>query len=180
VKAEERQKFLIVLTIVVVGLVVGERFIYEPLANWWKARSDKIASLRELVKNGKALTQTQREQGIRSRWDEMRTNTLPINTSLADQEVQEALNRWKRDSGVSINGLTPQWKNDTEDYMTLNCRVEASGDLAMLSRFLYEIEKDPMALKLDSVELGAQDKTGQQLQLGLQISGLVLIPTKKP
>lgn len=176
-KPEERQKFLIVLTIAVAGLFVGERFVYEPLANWWQARSEKISQLRELVKNGKMLTQ--RAQGIRSHWEQMRTNTLPNNTSLAHQEVQEALNRWKRDSGVSINGLTPQWKNDTEEYMTLNCRVEASGDLGTLSRLLYEIEKDPTALKLDSVELSAHDNTGQQLQLGLQISGLVLTPSKK-
>ena len=32
-----------------------------------------------------------------------------------------------------------------------------------------------MALKLDSVELAAHDNTGQQLTLGLQISGLALL-----
>jgi hypothetical protein len=60
--------------------------------------------------------------------------------------------------------------------MTLDCRVEASGDLGTLSRFVYDIEKDPMALKLESVELSTRDDTGQQLTLGLQISGLVLTP----
>jgi hypothetical protein len=33
-----------------------------------------------------------------------------------------------------------------------------------------------MALKLELVELGARDKEGQQLSLGLQLSGLVLNP----
>jgi len=41
-------------------------------------------------------------------------------------------------------------------------------------RFLYSIERSPMALKLELVELGARDKEGQQLSLGLQFSGLVL------
>ena len=45
---------------------------------------------------------------------------------------------------------------------------------ARLSRFLYSVERDPMALKLELVELGARDKDGQQLSLGLQLSGLVL------
>ena len=58
---------------------------------------------------------------------------------------------------------------------TLNCRLEASGDLGTLSRFVYDLEKDPMALKLESVELSAHDNTGQQLTLDLQISGLVLV-----
>lgn len=176
-KAEERQKFLIILTIVVAGLFIGERFVYGPLANWWKTRSETISQLRALVKNGDMLTGN--EKNIRSHWDSNRTNTLTNNTSMADEVMLKAVDRWSRDSGVSINGITPQWKSDAEDYMTLNCRVEASGDLGMLSRLLYEIEKDPMALKLDSVELSAHDNTGQQLQLGLQISGLVLAPPKK-
>jgi hypothetical protein len=35
-----------------------------------------------------------------------------------------------------------------------------------------------MALKLESVELSAHDTVGQQLTLGLQISGLVLASKK--
>ena len=51
---------------------------------------------------------------------------------------------------------------------------------ARLSRFLYNIEKDPMALKIESVEITARDKEGAQLSLGLQISGLVLnLPEEK-
>ena len=52
-----------------------------------------------------------------------------------------------------------------------------SGNIAALSRFLYEVENDPMALKIESLELGARDKEGRLLALGLQLSGLVLIPT---
>jgi hypothetical protein len=63
--------------------------------------------------------------------------------------------------------------------MTYECRVDATGDLGKLSRFLYSVERDPMALKLELVELGARDKEGQQLSLGLQLSGLVLnTPTR--
>jgi hypothetical protein len=57
--------------------------------------------------------------------------------------------------------------------------VEASGNLGTLSQFLYDIEKDPMALKLESVELSAHDTGGQQLTLGLQLSGLVLNSQKR-
>ena len=39
-----------------------------------------------------------------------------------------------------------------------------------------ELEKDPLALKIDSVEINARDNNGQQLSLGLQVSGLRLNP----
>ena len=121
----------------------------------------------------------QREAGIRSRWSDMSANALPNNTSLAEQQVLKAFDNWSRDSGAEITSIMPQWKNDSTNYMTLNCRVEASGNLGTLSQFLYDIEKGPAALKLDSVELSAHDNTGQQLTLGLQISGLALIRQTK-
>jgi hypothetical protein len=48
-----------------------------------------------------------------------------------------------------------------------------------VARFLHDIEKDPMALKLQNVELSSHDNNGQQLTLGLQISGLVLTPREQ-
>ncbi len=177
-KIKNRQQFLVALTIGAAALFVGVNFIGEPLANLWSARSAQIKQLRAKVGEGKLLIQ--REAGLRSRWSEMSINALPGNTSLAEQQVFKAFDNWSRDTGADISSIMPQWKNDSTNYMTLNCRVEASGNLGNLSQFLYNIEKGPAALKLDSVELSAHDNTGQQLTLGLQISGLVLIPQTKP
>ena len=176
-KIENRQQFLVVLVAVAGALLVGNSLVYEPLAKGWSARAQKITQLRQQVKDGKLLTA--RAPGLRSQWEQMRTNTLPHNPSLAEQQVLKAFDTWSRDSGATITGIMPQWKNDTDDYVTLNCRVEAAGNLGTLSQFLYDIEKDPMALKLESVELSAHDTAGQQLTLGLQISGLVLASQKR-
>jgi Tfp pilus assembly protein PilO len=175
-KIENRQQFLVVLVAVAAALLLGNSVIYEPLSKWWSARSQKITQLRNQVKNGKYLADS--EKVIRGQWEYMRTNTLPNNTSLAEQQVLKAVDAWARESGATITGIMPQWKNDSDEYTTLNCRVEASGNLLTLSQFLYDIEKEPMALKLESVELSAHDTVGQQLTLGLQISGLVLASKK--
>jgi len=162
-----------VLTIAVVVLYATDLVVIEPMFGWWKTRAKTVAELREQVKNGRRLIQ--REAGLRGRWDQMRTNTLPDNPSLAEQQTLKAFDNWARESGSDVTGITPQWNNDSPDHLTLNCRLEAAGDLGTLSRFVYDIEKDPKAFKLESVELSAHDATGQQLTLDLQISGLVLV-----
>jgi hypothetical protein len=58
--------------------------------------------------------------------------------------------------------------------MTLECRADAFGSIQAVSRFLYEVERDPLALKVEVVEIMPRDTAGQQLTLGLQVSGLVL------
>ncbi len=54
--------------------------------------------------------------------------------------------------------------------------MDAFGNLGALTRFLYNVEADPLALRLDVVELTARDDRGEQLTLGLQVSGLILNP----
>jgi Tfp pilus assembly protein PilO len=177
-KIENRQQFLLALTIGAVVLYIGVNFVCVPLSHAWSARSAQIKLLRTKVSEGRQLIR--REPVIRSRWSEMNTNTLPANTSLAEQQLLKAFDNWSRDTGADISSIMPQWKNDSTNYVTLNCRVEASGNLGTLSRFIYDVEKGPAALKLDSVELSAHDPTGQQLTLGLQISGLALLSSSKP
>lgn len=171
---KNRQQLLTILAVTAVGLLVVDKMIFPPLQNLWKARAARIADLRVKVSQGGQLLR--REQFVRARWAEMATNTLPNNASLAEQQLLTGFDRWSRESGVSVNSVMPQWKQDADEFKTLECRVDVSGNLSTLSRFLYNIERDPMALKLQSVELSARDNEGQQLTLGLQVSALVLTP----
>jgi Tfp pilus assembly protein PilO len=173
-KIENRQQFLLQLTIAAVALFVGVNFICTPLAGWWSARQAQIKELRTRVREGQQLVK--RAPGIRSHWAEMQTNALPANSSLAEQQLLRAVDEWSRSSGAEVTSLMPQWKNESTNYLMLTCRVETSGNLGTLSKFLYDLEKGPLALRLDSVELGARDKDGQQLTLSTEINGLALIP----
>jgi len=176
-KIENRQRLLVIAALVVVGLFAADRLILTPLTNLWSNRSKEIASLRARVFEGNSLIR--RSQAIHARWEGMRANALTNNPSLAQEQVLKAFVNWAQESGASLNGITPQWKGDSDAYKTLACRVDASGTLWTLSRFLYDIEKGPMALKVESLELGSHDNAGQQLTLGLQISGLVLTPANR-
>ena len=178
---KNRQQLLMIGAIATVVLFAGDRLVLTPLLKTWNARQARIAKLRKDI--AQANTMVQRElvpdQSIRTRWLKMCHNTLTNNPSAAEQRVFRAVDSWAQDSGVAISAITPQWKHDNDDYITFECRVEATGDLGKLTRFLYSVERDPMALKLELVELGARDKEGQQLSLGLQLSALVLTPQQR-
>jgi Tfp pilus assembly protein PilO len=177
VKIKNRQDFLIIATIVVVGLFVAVNFIFTPLQGWWSERQTQIHSLHDKITAGKLMINS--EAGTRSHWKEMRANALPASTSQAEHQVFTALTMWSRESGAEITSITPQWKNDSTNYLTLNCRVETAGELGALSKFIYDIEKGPLALRLDSVELSSHDNNGQVMNLGLEINGLALIQNDK-
>ena len=175
---KNRQDFLLVLTIAAFALLVGVNFVFEPLQGWWTNRATQIKALRTKVADGNQLIK--REAFTRSQWDGMRTHALPANSSLAEQQLLTNFTTWSRSSGAEITGIMPQWKNDSTNYWTLDCRVEAAGDLGSLSKFLYSVEQGPTALKIDSLELSGRDATGHLLTLALQINGLALLqPNQK-
>jgi len=169
---KNRQQILGIVAGLALLLFVGDKMVFTPLVKSWKARSERIAGLKQSIAQGALLLE--REQTIRRRWDSMRTNTLPEEVSAAENEVLQAFERWSQDSHISISGIKPQWKQAGDDYVTLECHADAFGTMEALTRFLYQVEKDPLALKLESVEITAKDNDGQQLALGLQVSGLRL------
>ena len=90
-----------------------------------------------------------------------------------------AFDRWSQTSGVSVSSIRPQWKRAGDDYMTLECRADISGNLESVTRLLYEIEHDPMGVKVDSADIATRDTDGAHITLGLQVSGLQFVSTNQ-
>ena len=66
-----------------------------------------------------------------------------------------------------------------DDYKTLECRADVAGNLQSIAHFLYQVERDPLGVKVDTLELTTRNPEGSQLALVIQVSGLLLNPSKK-
>ena len=148
---KNRQQFLVALTIAAAALFVGMNFIYTPLAGGGPAARRRSRICGDVSMTGNVdPPRSGRTKPLGGHGDECAAGEpFPGRTQLL-----RSFDGWARDSGTEITGIMPQWKNDATNYMTLDCGVEATGDLGMLSRFLYSIENSPTALRVDSVELG--------------------------
>ena len=170
-----RQRFLVILTAAALRLLVLDRFVFTPLVGTWRVRTAEVARLQRNVTEGRGvIARADRTQAL---WAEMQAQALPRDPAQAEQQLISAFDRWGRASGIELGSIKPQWKRGASSRNSqLECRVDASGSVATLSRFLFEVEKSALALRLDSVELTARDESGQKLTLGLLVSGLRLAP----
>src|SRR5260221_10582231 len=75
VKIKNRQQLLTMAAIVVVALFAADKLLLTPLGSFWSERSKQISTLRKKVEEGRQLIR--RDDSLRSRWNQMRTNTLP-------------------------------------------------------------------------------------------------------
>jgi hypothetical protein len=178
IKIENRQKLLVIVAVTALALFLGNNIVYERLKQSWQDRAKHIKDLQQQVAVDKSLLRRKAE--ILARWEHMQTNVLPVNPSQAGSAILKAKDRWVGNSGVSLDGFSPQLKQDTTDQDSTNvvttweCRTDASGNMRSLLNFLWAVESDPMGVQLEDVEISAKDNTGEELTLGLTLSALVL------
>ena len=176
-KIKNRQKLLTIFALCAVGILMGDSLIITPLAKSWKERSAKIEGLEKSIQRGNLLLS--RERQIKDQWHLMEKGTLTNNMSAAENTVLKAVDRWTQRSRISFTSLKPQWKQNEEDHVLLECRADGYGDLQAISRFLYELETDPLPLKIEDIELASRDTDGRQISLGVRFSGLLLVKEKQ-
>lgn len=178
INANNRQKLLLIVAAAGVFLLVLDQLVFTPMLKSWQARTAEIAQLKKSVAGGRGvLERGPRTQGV---WKEMQSQALPRDPAQAEQELIAAFDRWGRASSIELASIKPQWKRGTKDQTSLlECRVDATGTLATLTRFLFEVERSPMALRIDSIELSARDTNGQRLSLALLVSGLRMTPLER-
>jgi len=174
---KNRQKFLAIVAIAGLVLLAGDSLVLEPLIKTWKARQARIKDLASSIETGQRILNSR--VITENHWNHMQTNTLPADQTLAENVLYKAFDRWAQTSQISISSLKPQWKPTDEDFITLECRADTTGNIESLSRFIYEVEKDPLAIRIETVELVSHDTNGAQLSLGLQVSGLVINPQEQ-
>ncbi len=173
-----RQRLLVILTATMVALYILDAAVIEPLYNLWRTHSAEIAALQKKVADGRNLIV--RGPQLERTWADMQANALPKDAAQGEQDVLSAFDRWGRATSVELGAIRPQWKRGATDrYSLLECRVDTTGSLATVSRFLYELERSPLALRVDSIEVSSRDDGGQKLTLALVISGLRFSPLER-
>jgi len=171
-----REKFLMTAAAAVLGLLVLDKAVIGPLMNLWDARARKIEFLTKDVTKGRQLVA--RENTLRDRWAEMREFALPANRSVAESRVLNSVNDWSRAARLKPTRIIPNWR-DEQDHSKLLVRVEATGDMEAVMRFLYDLDGEELALRVESLDMASIDKRGRSIALDLTLSGLEL-PKEKP
>lgn len=173
-----RQRLLAILVGVGLVLLVLDSWVIDPLLKTWRAHAAEIAKLETSVREGRALIVN--EAAINRRWADMQAGALPKDPAQAEQDVLSAIDRWGQANRIELGSIRPQWKRgQNERYSLLECRVDATGNIGALTRFLHELERSPLALRIDSLELSSRDDNGGKIALGLVVSGLRLTPLER-
>ncbi len=171
-KTKNREWILAITAGVCMGAWVADSFILTPLANLWKSRTERIEELRKQLISGELLVQ--RETAIRERWDQMKARAFSSEMTEAEDRILKSANRWAQASGLGLSSLKPRVTQESEEFKKAEFSASGQGGIEPVTRFLYELERDNLPLKVENVQISTHDKTGKELALEVRFSGLLL------
>jgi hypothetical protein len=93
--------------------------------------------------------------------------------SQTENQVLNAVSQWAATSGLTVTSLKPR-RIQEEDSGKLEVRVSATGTLPTIVRFLYELEADPQALKVEEVSMTSRDDKGAAINCEVRFTRLDL------
>src|ERR1700689_2965414 len=150
-ETKNREKMLAIAAGVALALLLLNYLVISPLIDGWQSRTKQIKDLRDRIANGAMLIR--RQDTVESRWDYMRTNALDSNPTAAERQLFTLFDGWMETSGGTEGSFRPQLHETDDNYSTIDCRADVSGTMQTILHFLYNMEKDTKAVKINSFEL---------------------------
>lgn len=165
-----REKRLALIAGAVVGVLVFDQFILQPMIRGWGARADRISELSQQVQRGKSLLQ--RRDAIEDRWARMQANALPLSRAESETRVVDGMLRWQQSSAASVTSVKPEWRDVDEVHDLLEVRLSIEGGLRDVVGFVHALESDRLPVRMDRIEMVKGDASGNRFQVTVIMSAL--------
>ena len=169
----KRERLIISLTVIVVSILVLDRYLFTPLLDrYWAVEARKQRLLGEM-KRAEILLSRQRQVG--PRWRQMLAGGLRRDPAEAEGQIMHALGDWSEEAGLRLSSLKPERPREKTDLREITFHVTGSGSMNSISRFLWRLETAKVPIKVKIVELRSRKEGTDDLLLqSLRISTLYL------
>ena len=168
-RISQREKYILYLSIVVLGFVFIDRIIFSPIMKVLN-NLDKQTLVQEgeLEKSVRILNN---EDSITAEYNK---NVQSLKKSSSNDEEIAALSseieELARKTSVLIKNIKPLSVEEMGLYTKYKIDVEAETEMSYLMDFIYQLEKSPQLVKVDKISLSPQKKNSPVLKAFLVIS----------
>jgi len=174
----KRERLILTATLVVLGLLVLDRFVIRAAL----ARLNETGQLRsELSIEVEGMQDLlSRRKDLESRWRDMIDNGLSSDPSLTESSIWHELHQWSSECNVALPNVTPQRTNSDNGAMEIIFTIAGRGTMEGIAELLWRIEEAPMPVRIKYLQLGSTNASGQEITLTLRLSVLCLEAAKGP
>ena len=173
----KRERVIALLTLLVVGALVLDRFVVTPVMGRLDATSNQRQEL--LAQLNEAQSLVARRGMLERKWKTMVSDGLQ-NDAEAESRVARALDEWSADTGLTVTSVKPERGASDQGLKEMAFVVAGKGRLEAVAQFLYKVETSALPIKVKEMQLGSAGESGDSMSLQLRLSTLYLGTDQKP
>ena len=134
-ETKNRQKMLLILAATVLGLYLGDLFVFSPLIASWKERAQRIIDMRAKVSKGEYMVKRQ-DAILRTLGPDAHECASAERFSSRRRRCSNLSNVGNAPAASPANPSSRNGRGEAEDeYMTLELHADYAGDVDRLTRF---------------------------------------------
>jgi hypothetical protein len=171
----KRERVIVLVTILVVGALVGDRLVLAPIANGLRELgAERQKSLAQVKKAKKLLQQRQQIEQKKALSEGLRSDAE------AESRVAKALDKWAEDARLALTSVKPdRVAGGDKGLKEIIFVIAGKGSLDAVAWFLYQVETSDLPIKVKHMQLGSTSEAGDNMSLELRISTLYLAADEK-
>ncbi len=186
-KLSDRDKRIILIGAVAVGLYVLYQFVIVGLLDLYHQREARIMSQRKLL--DKYIQAANREQDLHTRVTkqqslkkQIESLLLPSDTpALAVADLQKILREIAKKQHLDIKSITPKNSRDIGDLFTaITVAFPLTGTMSQIKEFIYKIENNSYYMEIPSLRIrsGNPREKYKDVVVDLEVTAFVANKTK--
>ena len=164
----QRERIIVLVTLLVVGALVGDRLVLAPITNGLgELRAERQKSLAQVAKAKNLLQEKQqreRKKACLRRFPQRRGGGKPRRQG-AGQVVR------RRPAGTFVRQARPGGRGD-KGLKEILFVIAGKGSLDAVAWFLYQVETSELPIKVKHLQLGSTSESGDNMSLELRLSTL--------
>jgi len=172
-----REKYIMIIAVLAVAFLAADNFLVTPMLEKRDALTKELSEAQTRLDQSRSIIK--RKNVIEKQWNDLLANGLTENA----QELESSVLRYLKDSsvkcGVSLSGLQPEVKSVKDKMGQVEFTVSASGNMAAISEFLWNIETSPLPIAVINIQLGSVDETASKMNLQVKLSSVYLTSEKQ-
>lgn len=168
----KRERAIVIATLLCVGLLVGDKFIYAPVETKLSAMQAERDDLRAELTEGEALIQQHKVLG--PRWAAIVKDGLRSDAE-AESRIGRAIEDWSGRTRLTLSSIKPDRVAAGEQGLNeMTFIIAGEGTLESVARFLMLVETDALPVRIKSMSLSSPSEAGNVMRLDLTVSALYL------
>jgi NhaP-type Na+/H+ or K+/H+ antiporter len=172
----KRERILAIAMIVVVGGLVLNTFIVNPLAARREATANEKLELEAQVVEAQNVFA--KRKNLERRWKSLLTEESQNDTG-SESRIARALTEWSRQTRLNVTSVKPDRTTSDKGVNETTFVLAGRGSLDAVASFLYRVETSELPVKVVDMQLGSSSESGDSMSLQLRLSAISLNSASK-